>query len=294
MDDELIYEASRFFRRNKLKHKSIELKLGLKQAEKLVDLVTRWAQGELEDVEMLKQNGLVGIFHRLRGTFEEKIAAEEKEMQYAFSRLQVESENLHKLKTEYEKITNELIAHSNVDSRLPLATLKSKNPDSSNHSKIAFRTGRTLIDLSEVEERIELSQKVELRLRGLQNELSKFGNDIYAMKREAQYPIYVKNINKHLVESKIYLDQIGANILASKVEALIDKATPNMPFVHPSLEKVSIKTMLSATKKIHQSIVEYSNLLIGKRETLQNELIQLEEQWDSIKNISEDEGSLHG
>ncbi|MEM9775941.1 MAG: hypothetical protein AAF902_15300 [Chloroflexota bacterium] len=175
MDDalqkELIHHVSRFYQRNKLRRKLTWLNEDLKQKQKLIDELTQDAQTELEDVEILKQRGLPYFYHKLRGSLDDKISAEEREMLDAFSKLEKVHESLLMLQNEIDLNEKSLKNFSDVDSVLEILAFRIDQPETSGLLGTAFSTMKCQSLISDIDGKLEFGEQSEEELKAAQTEL---------------------------------------------------------------------------------------------------------------------------
>lgn len=282
MDDELIHQVSRFFKRNKLKRRLNQLQQDLKQTEKLVGELTQKAQEQLEDVEILKKKGLASSFYRLKGTLEDKISAEEKEMRNAFSKLKQAKESLLVIQDEIESTTRNLSDFVDIDSTLELLAIKVHNMNFNSDSilQIAHTTSQTHLLIREIEEKIAFGDQAKNDLTVVRNNLSHLVENvgIGTQSRDSKNIANSLDILETVKDHLHYFDEPLSFETSKIISDLYIYKVP-MKFLNSYFEKakLGVQKIENIQQSIDSIVAKLSQVLIDKN----MELLLLEQRWNA-------------
>ena len=169
-DLELIQAVDRFFKRQRLMRQKQAIEEQIYGTEQLIAELTEKAQLELDDVEILKREGLPRLFISFQGKLEERIEREEKEFNAAFSKLKKGHESLEILEDKRNQLVTELEQFADASNSLEILALHPPPLGEDHQLNEAISTAQTLLLIREFEEKMAAAEQAEIDVRHAQSE----------------------------------------------------------------------------------------------------------------------------
>ncbi|MEM8861160.1 MAG: hypothetical protein AAGD96_22780 [Chloroflexota bacterium] len=265
-----------------------QLQKDIALTQKLIEELTQKAQGEFEDVEILKREGIPKLFHRLRGTLEDKIAAEEKELHNAISKLKNAQESLELMQADAVLIENQLCPYKNVDSDLEALTLKSKSTGNNDRLNLSISATQTLIGIKKITGSITLGDQIVEELAKAKNELVQITQEVpdyefFGPTRSMDLRIYLSRLKQSLTflkRTKEEISQFDNSLMNQAVECINRLNAVNAVIDIPMTALSQLNTSILLIDELSLLVSTKNHQLDNEKLDMNQALYLLEQQWD--------------